>query len=600
MAELVAERSSRTVPRDLPRAAFLSFHLPFRRSHIIAALPPRFLAIALALGATATQSCGGGGGDGGGGTQPPPVAVASITIAPSPLNVTAGLTSQLTATPKSAAGAALSGRQINWSSADQTIATVSASGLVTGVKAGSTTVTATSEGVHQDVAVTVNATAVASIDVTPSPLSVTLGQTAQLTATPKSATGVALTDRQVAWSTVDGTIASVSTSGLVTGAKVGTTTITATSEGVHTDVAVTVAAPVVASIIFATQPPASVAAGATIAPAVQVQLLDGSGNVITSSNASVTITLTGGTSGASLTGTATANAVNGVATFSNLSIKRKGTAYHLVASGGGVQGTSAAFDISAAAATSIAKLAGDAQTVIAGTTLQPAPSVQLTDAFGNGVNGATVTFTPASGSGSVAAGSVVTDANGIATVGSWTVGAMGPNTLTATAGALSATFSATVTGAVTPGIQFVVGVQGATIGALGSPSSSSVAVGHDITIPLTLDLTNRGSADLGAIQLTINWDPSLLTFKSESAGDWTATQSDASVSINTGNAGTGIIRIAGFATNATVTSFVLRNLVFTGSGTGSVNITATITAAGNAAGTTIPVGTRPLAVTVTP
>ena len=379
----------------------------------MAARSQRLSVIALAFAAIATQACGGGGGDGGGTT--PPVAVASIDVAPSPLSVTAGLTSQLSATTKSAAGATLTGRSVSWSSADQTIATVSTSGLVTGVKAGSTTVTATSEGVHKDVAVTVTAAPIASIDVTPSPLSISLGQSAQLTATPKSSTGASLIDRQITWSTVDGTIASVSASGLVAALKVGTTTITATSEGIHKDVAVTVALASVASVVFTAQP-TNALAGAAIAPAVSVQLLDAGGSVVPTT-ASVTVTLTGGDPTASLAGTATVNAVNGVATFSNLSIARTGSAYHLVANAGGVQATSAAFNISAAAVATIAFVA-QPQNTVAGASIAPAVSVQLLDGSGNVVpTNAAVTLTLTGGPGGV---SLVTPAtanavNGVAT-----------------------------------------------------------------------------------------------------------------------------------------------------------------------------------------
>jgi hypothetical protein len=420
-----------------------------------------------------------------------------------------------------------------------------------------------------------------------------VGGTAQLTATTRSASGGTLTGRQVSWSSNDQTIAGVSTSGLVSGVKAGSTTITATSEGVHRDVSVTVTPNAVASLSFVTQP-TTAAAGASIG-SVQVRMLDALGNVV-ASTAAVTVTLTGGDAGATLAGTATVNAVAGAATFSDLSIARRGTGYKLVATSGALQATSNAFDINAAAPSAIAKVAGDAQSAVAGTAVSVAPSVKVTDAFGNAVNGTTVVFAPASGSGSVVGGSAQTDANGIATVGSWTVGtAMGPNALTATATTVSTTFNATVTGAVAPGVQLVVG-------ALGSASTTSVATGHDITIPITLDLTNRGADNLASIQLTITWDPAKLTFKSDAAGNWVDSQQQpGQVTPNTTGAASGILRYAGFTTSETLTSFVLRNLTFTATGSAtSVDVTATVTAAGNASGTAITVGARPLSVTVTP
>ena len=83
------------------------------------------------------------------------------------------------------------------------------------------------------------------------------------------------------------------------------------------------------------------------------------------------------------------------------------------------------------------------------------PTVQVKDSFGNNVPNAMVKFTVASGGGSVTGGSQLSDANGIASVGSWILGTVaGTNTLTASinqitqqprfaAANLSVTFTAT-------------------------------------------------------------------------------------------------------------------------------------------------------------
>ena len=76
---------------------------------------------------------------------PQPVPVASVEVSPASATVEAGKSIQLTATPRDANGAALTGRPIIWSSSDPTVATVSSTGLVTAVIAGSATITATSE-----------------------------------------------------------------------------------------------------------------------------------------------------------------------------------------------------------------------------------------------------------------------------------------------------------------------------------------------------------------------------------------------------------------------------------------------------------------------
>src|SRR5207244_10725408 len=70
------------------------------------------------------------------------VPVASVAVSPATANVFVGATTQLSAVTKDAAGSVLSGRVISWTSSNAAIATVSAAGLVTGVAAGSVTITA--------------------------------------------------------------------------------------------------------------------------------------------------------------------------------------------------------------------------------------------------------------------------------------------------------------------------------------------------------------------------------------------------------------------------------------------------------------------------
>jgi hypothetical protein len=79
-----------------------------------------------------------------------------------------------------------------------------------------------------------------------------------------------------------------------------------------------------------------------------------------------------------------------------------------------------------------------------GTQVAELPSVIVRDAGGNVVAGVTVTFAVTSGGGTVTGGKAVSTSDGVATVGSWTLGqTAGVNTLTATAPGLPAvTFTA--------------------------------------------------------------------------------------------------------------------------------------------------------------
>lgn len=195
---------------------------------------------AIFTGLILTAACGGGGD--GGPTKPPTESVASVTLSSSTVDLAPGGTSQLSATALSSSGGALSGRSFSWASVQPSVATVSASGLVTAVADGSTTVTVTSEG--KSAAATINVrTPVAAVAVTPTTAQMTVGgATQQLNATARDANGVTLAGRTIAWSSSAVGVATVSQTGLVTAIAAGTATITATSEGRNGTAAITVAA----------------------------------------------------------------------------------------------------------------------------------------------------------------------------------------------------------------------------------------------------------------------------------------------------------------------------------------------------------------------
>lgn len=67
-------------------------------------------------------------------------------------------------------------------------------------------------------------------------------------------------------------------------------------------------------------------------------------------------------------------------------------------------------------------LGGDGQAAVVGSTLPVAPRVRLEDNTGAGVAGAAVTFIVTVGGGSITGATPTTDANGIAELGSWTLG----------------------------------------------------------------------------------------------------------------------------------------------------------------------------------
>ena len=66
---------------------------------------------------------------------------------------------------------------------------------------------------------------------------------------------------------------------------------------------------------------------------------------------------------------------------------------------------------------------GESQSATVNAAVTTAPSVLVTDAHGNPVQGVSVTFAVASGGGSVTGATATTGADGVATVGPWTLGA---------------------------------------------------------------------------------------------------------------------------------------------------------------------------------
>ena len=133
-----------------------------------------------------------------------------------------------------------------------------------------------------------------------------------------------------------------------------------------------------AKLAFTTQP-GNAAAGGSITVTVSVE--DAAGNVVPTATNQVTIAIGTNPSSGTLSGTAQATAVAGVATFSNLSINNAGAGYTLAASAAGLtSASSSAFNVAGAPA----KLAFTVQpaSVAAGASIAPAVTVSIEDAAG--------------------------------------------------------------------------------------------------------------------------------------------------------------------------------------------------------------------------
>ncbi len=151
-----------------------------------------------------------------------------------------GATVQLSATVYDVNNDAISGATVVWESGDTSVATVSASGLVTAVARGSASITATSGGKSATASITVDLPA-ARIDIDPGSVSLTsVDETEQLSATVYDANNDEITGATVTWVSGKTTVATVSTGGLVTAVADGSTSVTARSGSVSASIQVRV------------------------------------------------------------------------------------------------------------------------------------------------------------------------------------------------------------------------------------------------------------------------------------------------------------------------------------------------------------------------
>ncbi len=193
--------------------------------------------------------------------------------------------------------------------------------------------------------------------------------------------------------------------------------------------------------------PSDATAGVAISPVVAVAIEDASGKTVTSANDVVTVTIGANPGGGVLSGTAVVHPINGVATFSNLSIQKASGGYTLTASSSTLTGaTSAPFAIAPAAPAIVGFVAAPSTTDSA-QAITPPVQVAIQDAFANTITSATnaVTLTlGANPGGATLAGTLTVSAvNGVASFANLSLDRPGSGyTLGATSG--------TLTGAISP------------------------------------------------------------------------------------------------------------------------------------------------------
>jgi uncharacterized protein YjdB len=173
-----------------------------------------------------------------------PVTVTGVSVSASATTITIGETATLTASAVYSDGTSASA-DATWESSNPSVASVNTTGTVTGVAAGTATVTATYEGQSTSVVITVQAVAVTvtGVSVSAFATTITIGETATLTATASYSDGTS-SSVDADWESSDPSVASVDTSGTVTGVAAGTATVTGTYGGQSGSVVMTVEAAV--------------------------------------------------------------------------------------------------------------------------------------------------------------------------------------------------------------------------------------------------------------------------------------------------------------------------------------------------------------------
>jgi len=221
--------------------------------------------LGLVLGSLLLLACSGGGGgsNAGGGAPVPSATLTSIQLAPAAPTLNIGGTLDLQSTGNFSNGTSTTpfDTQVTWVSSAPAVATVNTSGVVTGMAAGTSTITATSNGVQGTATVTVALAArtLTGIDLNPTSMTLAVGSLRDIAASAiwSDGTGSSGFNGSVTWTSSNPGVARVSNLGMVTPVAAGSTTITAAASGRSATCAVTVTGAAAPALTSLTVSPAS-------------------------------------------------------------------------------------------------------------------------------------------------------------------------------------------------------------------------------------------------------------------------------------------------------------------------------------------------------
>ena len=167
----------------------------------------------------------------------------TVAVTPDTVEITAlGDTLRLVAEVRDQLGRLMEHERVAWDSGNTLVATVDSTGLVTTAANGTATITAIA-GIASGTAFVTVMQSVASVEVLPSTDTVAVGDTLRLTAQAFDRNGRLVVGTVFTWSSNDGSVATVDTTGLTRGIREGTATITATTDSAQGTAKITVANP---------------------------------------------------------------------------------------------------------------------------------------------------------------------------------------------------------------------------------------------------------------------------------------------------------------------------------------------------------------------
>jgi hypothetical protein len=240
---------------------------------------------------------------------------------------------------------------------------------------------------------------------------------------------------------VSGTLAANAVNGVATFSNLvfttaGSYTLSAASTGLPSANSSSIAiAGVPSKLVFTREPPSSGMTGTALGAVIYIE--DANGNLVTTSTAAVTISSTP----AGVSGTLTVNAVNGVATFSNLIVNTPGT-FTLTATSTGLPSVNSSSILMVGPASKLVFATEPPANGTAGTALGAV--IQVEDANGSLVTNSTVAVTISSTPAGVSGTLTVSAVNGVATFGNLDFTTSGTYTLSASATGLSGATSTSI------------------------------------------------------------------------------------------------------------------------------------------------------------